>query len=197
MKLIFLSFLFLFVLPMAVMVGVLPQQTRLDVAETVAVAAALFVAALMLPRVLRRVFQRRSKMPSRRRLASLDWPVSLSRGEMEACCVAWLRGRGWSVTLVTDTAHEAEEVYVLAKLGASTVVLLCDRYGEELNPAAIRAFAAAGATLGATRPVLLTLTRGKLPHPAEAAAERAGVLLLRVADLARLDDLAPAEPAAA
>ncbi len=192
MKLIFLSFAILFVLPMSVMIGVLPDQTKLQVAGSVALAVLLFGAALLLPRLLRWLDARRSRMPSPRRLALLEWPATLPQGQMEACCVAWLRGRGWAATLVTDTAQQAEDVFVLATLGTRQVVLLCDQYGEELNPAGIRAFAAAGARFQATQAVLVTLTRGRLPHPAEAAAEQAGVTLLRVAELARLDAFAAA-----
>jgi hypothetical protein len=192
MKLIFLSFAILFVLPMSVMIGVLPDQTKLRVAGSVALAVVLFGAALLLPRLLRWLAGRRARMPSPRRLALLDWPDTLTQGQMEACCVAWLRGRGWDATLVTDSAQQAEDVFVLATLGPRQVVLLCDRYGEGLNPAEIRAFAAAGAEFAGARRVLVTLLRGKLPRAAEVAAAQAGVTLLRVPELSRLDELVPA-----
>ena len=196
MKLIFLSFAILFVLPMSVMIGVLPEDTKLQVAGSVALAAMLFGAALLLPRLLRWLGGWRRRMPSPRRLALLDWPDTLTQGQMEACCVAWLRGRGWAATLVTDTAQPTEDVFILATLGADKVVLLCDRYGEGLNPVEIRAFAAAGAGFAGARCVLVTLLRDKLPRAAEAAARQEGVTLLRVPELARLDALAPADSGA-
>ena len=102
------------------------------------------------------------------------------------------------MTLSTDPAPETEGIYVLATEGPTTVGIMCDQGGEELNPAVIRTFALEATTQGVTHPVLLTLLRGKLPPPAEHAARAAGVRLLRVAELPQLDGLVPAaasEPA--
>jgi hypothetical protein len=187
-----LCFLVLFCLPMAIIMAALPPQTLMAVAEQTGVAALLFVAALLLPRLLRPLRRRRERRPTARALARLDWPRSLTRGELENHCAAWLRSHGWQVTLASDPEKNAEAVFVMASHGDTTVAVLCDRQGEELNPATIRAFAHAATELGATRHVLLTLRRGKLPPPAEAAARQAGVRLLRIAELPQLDALAPA-----
>jgi len=190
-----LCFVLLFCLPMGMIIASLPPATLQQVAIEAGGAVLLFVAVLLLPRLLRGLSRHHVRTPSPGALASLDWPHSLTRNELETFCAAWLRGRGWTVTLATDPEKQEEAVYLLAERGSLTAAVLCDRRGEEINPAGIRAFAHGAAELGATQFALVTLSRGKLPPPSEAAARRAGVKLLRVADLPQLDALAPAQPA--
>jgi Restriction endonuclease len=198
MKFPILSFAILFGLPMACIIASLPPTSLHDVAKTTGLAVLLAVAAVLLTVLLGRLFRRRRRVPSARALARLAWPDSLSRGEMEGFCAAWLRSRGWTVTLTTEPDEESPGVYLIARRGGASLTVLCDPRGEDLNPAGIRAFAFAAARAGDTRPVLLTLARRTLPHAAEAAARQAGVTLLRVAELPTLDALAPATaPAAA
>lgn len=197
MKLPILSFTILFLMPMAAIIATLPLESLRHVEKVIGIAVLLAVAAALLPGLLRRMLRRRPRVPSARALARFEWPESLSRSEMEAFCVAWLRTQGWTVTLTADPDEEAEDVYLSARRAGATVTVLCDPRGEELNPAGIRAFALAAAQAGGTHAVLLTLARRKLPHPVEAAAREAGVTLLSVADLPRLDALAPTLPQAA
>jgi hypothetical protein len=197
-----IAFVILFVLPIGVIITLLRPAAQLHVATMSGLATLAFIAALLLPKLWRRVRARRVRLPVARTLAALDWPASLTRAELEAHCAAWLRGRGWDVTLTTHPDPEAEGVYLMATRAATTVAVMCDQRGEDLNPAIIRAFAKESALLGATQAVLLTLVPGKLPYPAETAARQAGVRLLRAADLPQLDTLGPApapdtaEPAA-
>jgi hypothetical protein len=185
-----LGFVILFVLPVAGMI-MENQSQHAVLTETVPVIL-LVVAALLLRRLLPRLRFRRVRRPNPRTLAALDWPRNLTRGELEAHCAAWLRVQGWEVTLSTDPAPEAEGVYILAAKGPTTVGIMCDHRGEDFNPAIIRTFALEASFIGVTHPVLLTLLRGPLPHPAEHAARAAGVRLLRVPDLPQLDALVPA-----
>ncbi len=199
MKLPIYSFLLIVAMPMWAILWTAPPETLRLVAEEAGTGLGLVVVALAAPGLLRRLFARRPRRPTARAVAGLDWPVSLTRAEMEAFCLAWLRAHGWSAGYTT----EADVVYLAATRGAVTLAVLCDVAGEELNPATLRAFAQASERLLATHPVLLTLLRAVLPHPVTAAARAAGVRLLRVADLPQLDTLAPptapaeAEPAAA
>ncbi len=192
-----LMFVILFCIPMGSMIWLLSPESQEHVATVMAGFVALIVLALIVPPLLRRVFVRRARRPSPGAVARLKWPDSLTRSEMEAYCAAWLRAHGWQVSLSMEPDQHASDVYVMAARGAETVAILCDRAGEELNAAAIRALAQGAAALGATRFVVLTLTRGKMPRPAEIAADRAGVLLLHVADLGKLETLTPAQAAVA
>jgi len=185
-----LMFAILFCIPMGAMIWQLPQESQARVAVAVGGFVVLVILAVVLPPLLRRLRVRRVRRPSQRAIDRLKWPASLTRGEMEAFCGAWLRGRGWQVILSMEPDQHAADVYLMATRGAETVAILCDRAGEDLNPAAIRALAQGAGALGATRFVVLTLRRGKLPQPAETAAKHAGVLLLHVAELGRLDALA-------
>ena len=199
MKLPIYSFLLIVVMPMWAILWTAPPETLRVVAGEAGTGLGLVVLALAAPGLLRRLFARRARRPVARAVAGLDWPASLTRAEMEAFCLAWLRSHSWSAGYTT----EAEVVYLAATRGGVTLTVLCDVAGEELNPATLRAFAQASERLRATHPVLLTLLRAALPHPATAAARAAGVMLLRVAELPRLDALASAgtqaepEPAAA
>ena len=175
----------------------LPAPALQRVALIFAAAALLFLAALLLPRLVRPLFRRRGHRAVDDIVASLEWPRSLTRAEMENFCVAWLQRRRWQVSLSTEAENQAGDVYVLASRNGVRVAILCDRQGEALNPAAIRAFALGAASLEPSYRVLLTLLEGKLPTPAEAAAERAGVMLMRVPELGDLDELAKAAAVAA
>ena len=189
MKLPIYSFLLIVVVPVWAMLWNAPPDTLRVVAEEGSAGLVLVAVALAAPGLLRRLFARRARRPVARAVAGLDWPASLTRAEMEAFCLAWLRSRGWSADYTTD----ADAVYLAATRGAVRLAVLCDVAGEELNPATLRAFAQASERLLATHPVLLTLLRAALPHPATAAARAAGVRLLRVAELPRLDALAEAD----
>jgi hypothetical protein len=191
-----LMFVILFCLPMGGMIWLLPPESQEYVATVVAGFVGLVVLALILPPLVRPLFVRRARRPSPGTVVGLTWPKSLTRGEMESYCAAWLRTHGWHVSLAMEPDQHAADVYVMATRGTETVAILCDRAGEELNPAAIRALAQGATALGATRFVVLTQTRGAFPQPAEAAAARAGVVLLHVADLGKLDTPAPAAVAA-
>jgi hypothetical protein len=192
MRLPIFFFVVLFGLPMATIIVNLPLEALRKVELAVGLAVLLAVAVVLLPRLLRRLSRRRDRVPTARALTDLAWPESLNRSEMETFCFAWLHAQGWTVSLATDPDWGAEGVYLMAHRGGTTIAVLCDPRGEELNPAAIRAFAQAGAQLGATGFVLLSLPRNELPSPAQAAARQAGVTLLRVADLPQLNALAPA-----
>ena len=187
-----LCFVLLFALPMAAIIATLRPETMARVAEETGLGIVLFVAGLLLPRLIRRLLRRRERLPSAAVLARPDWPPSLTRHELEKHCMAWLRARGWDAALASDPVKDPDAIYVMATRGEVAVAVQCDRRGEELNPAAIRAFALSAAHLGAARTALLTLSRDKFPPPAEIAARQAGVMLLRVADLPQLDALAPA-----
>jgi hypothetical protein len=191
MTFVVLMFLVLFCLPLAAMVALQPAASVVHIAAMIGGAALLFATALLLPALLRRILARRPVVPSGKLVAGLDWPATLTRSEMELCCTTWLRSSGWQVTLQQEPGEDATDVYLVATRAEVRAAVLCDRAGESLNPASVRAFALAAGGLQATHLVLLTLTRGRLPPPAESAAARAGVLLLHVADLPRLDALAP------
>lgn len=188
-------FIVLLGLPMASIIWTREQADQQRILLTIGLSALAFIAALLLPRLLRRVRFRRLRRPSARALATLAWPANLTRGELEQYCIAWLQAQGWAVRLSTDPEPEIDRVYILATRGAGTVGVMCDQGGEDLNPAIIRALALESARLRVTHPVLLTLVPGRLPSPAEIAARNAGVRLLRVAELPQLAELAP-EPAA-
>jgi len=190
------SFLVLFAFPMTLVVMV-DRAERPFMTETLPLTLALIVALLLIARLLRVRRARRLRTPSASALAEPNWPADLSRAELEGYAIAWLRAHGWAVTLGSGPDPKAEAVYILARRGAVTLGVLCDQEFEEFNPAIIRTFALDIGVLGATQAVLLTMAPGPLPHPAEPAARAAGVRLLRVAELAELDALAPAatEPA--
>jgi len=196
MKLIVISFLVLFVMPMGGILWLLPPSSLAEVALTFGGALLLGAAALLLPRLLAVLGRRRPRTPTRA-LTHLDWPQSLTRGEMEQFAAAWLRAHGWAVTLTTDPQQDKPDVYLMARRSGGTLAVVCDQAGEELNPASIRAFALAATQLGAERSLMLTLLRGKLPSTTESAARQAGVALLRVADLGQLDAIVPPAPAEA
>lgn len=191
-----LMFVILFCFPMGGMIWLLSPEAQEHVAFVMAGFVALLAVVAVLPMLFRRLNVRHARAPSARAVARLKWPASLSRGEMETFCTQWLRSHDWKVSLAMEPDQHAADVYLMATRGTETVAFLCDTAGEELNPAAIRALAQGASDLGATRFVVLTLTRGKLPPPAEAAAKRAGVLLLHVPDLGKLDALAPTPVAA-
>jgi hypothetical protein len=159
---------------------------RLEYAAA-SVVLALFVV-LMLRRLWRMAARRRGtteRPPDPNIVASLRWPRALTRGEMETYCAAFLRQQGWTVKLGRSTLDDA--TFITAERDASRIVVMCDLMGEELNPAVIRSFAQSGAEFGDARPVVVTRVAGRLPPPAEQAARAAGVRLLRVADLTRID----------
>jgi hypothetical protein len=189
-----LMFVILFCIPMGTMIWLLSPEAQEHVAFVMAGFAAVVALAVILPPLIRSLRAPRARTPSPRAVDRLKWPTSLTRSEMESYSTAWLRAHGWQVSLSMEPDQHAADVYLMATRGAETLAILCDTAGEELNPAAIRALAQGAAALGATRFVVLTLTRGKLPPPAEAAARRAGVLLLHVPELGNLNALAP-EPA--
>lgn len=184
-------FLLFFCLPVACIIALQPAASVERIAAMTGGAALLFVAALLLPSLSRRLLRRRARPLSPAEIARLDWPSDLTRGEMEVCCATWLRDKSWQVTPQQEPAGDAIGVYLIATRDGVRAAVLCDLAGEALNPAAIRAFALGASALNATHCVLLTLTRGRLPPPAETAAARAGVLLLRVAELPKLAALAP------
>ncbi len=197
MRFVILAFLILFAVPMGCVMWLLPAPALERVAMAVAGVAVLFGLALALPGLLRALFRRRRHDPAAELVARLEWPRSLTRAEMETFCVAWLQARGWQVSLSKDGEHQTDDVYLSASRAGVRVAILCDREGEALNPAAIRAFAHGAAPLEPSFRVLLTLAQGRLPPPAEAAAARAGVMLLKVPELDELEALVKAVTAQA
>jgi hypothetical protein len=190
MKLPIYLFLLVVGLPIWAILWTAPEQTLRQVAEESIGAVAVFALLLFAPRLLRRLFGRRTRRPSARAAGRLDWPASLTNAEMETFCLAWLRAHGWMASYATDA--EAESTYLTAVRGQVVLTVLCDTAGEAMIPVTLRTFAQTSARLRATVPVVVTLSRAALPHPATEAARAAGVRLLRVAELAQLDALAEA-----
>src|SRR5579871_5537958 len=134
------AFVFLFAVPMATLIAVGSPAQQIHVAEMTGLAALVFVIALLLPSVRRRLRFQRVRRPVPGMLDRLDWPADLTQTELEAHCAAWLRAQGWVVTMATDADPTAAAVYIMAARGATTVGMMCDRAGETLNPAIIRVF---------------------------------------------------------
>lgn len=167
-----------------------PDRLVVLAAGGVLIALGIGVALLVLRQIRRRHERQRTAPPNPAVAASLKWPATLPQAAFEAHCAAYLRQNGWTVDTVQ--ANAAYGVFLDARHGSGArALLLCESRGEELTPIRLRSLAYAAADFPGARPATVTNLR---PPPATAEiALAAGVQTLRVADLAQLASLVPAQ----
>ena len=191
MFMVILIFILAVVLPFAFRIIALPHDTASQIVTIVGVAALAIVAVSVAWRMFApRTRRAEVRKPDPRRVSGLRWPSDLTQAELEGYCTAYLRGQGWQVTPVRTA--ELVDTFLEAVLQGAHILLQCDVTGTAFTPATMRSVAFAATSFAGARPAVLTLTRDEFQPSLRSAAQAAGVLLLHVADLPRLADLAGA-----
>lgn len=185
--------LFLFVIAIVLPIGARLLTLKGPMGLYVLASAILLgVLALVLRSRARRAALRGglTRMPSENRVKALNWPETLSQSQLESYCLIYLRASGWDADMVQ--AGGTDGMFVDAERPDGHVLVQCFIKDTLINAPVIRALCAAAASFPGARPAILTL--GRIAPAAVQAAEQAGVLVLKVADLARLPQLVPATP---
>lgn len=191
---VFLLFVFGLALPLSLMLATVHGNILREIA--VAGVALVFVVAAVALYVRRLPHRddRRMKRPNPAAVAKLKFPPNLPPVEFEAYCADYLRLQGWQV--VHSQSNEAHGTYLDVSRPGARVLLQCEIRGEVLNPTGIRTLALVATSFTGARPALVI--KGRMVPPAAHAATAAGVAVLQVTDLPRLEALAALpEPAVA
>jgi hypothetical protein len=198
MFLVWLMFILGIALPFSLKLADLPSSVANPIMVVVGCVALAIIAGSVGWRLLTgRGRGQEVRLPDPRRLSRLKWPRDLTHAELDTWVTAYLRGEGWAVAQVLSSATDG--AFLEAKRAGVHLLLLCDAAKDPPQPALVRSCALAATDFPGSRPAILRQSREAYPAQTRNAARVARGLLLHVADLARLDDLAAAgaPPAAA
>jgi hypothetical protein len=195
MFLVWFMFIIAIALPFGLRLSDLPREVANPILFTVGGVALGIIVVSVGWRLLAPRPRDKLRAPDPRRTLRLKWPRDLSHPEMDAHCTLYLRANGWSVAPVVSNESDGE--FLEVKRGGVHLLLLCDAAKDAPQPALVRSCALAATAFPGSRPSILRQSREPYPAQTRTVARAVRGLLLHVADLACLDDLAAAGAAPA
>ena len=116
------------------------------------------------------------------------WHPDMTPRQFEAHCAEYLSLKGWKAVTTPATGDQGADV--VAKKNGISVVIQCKKYRSKIGNKAVQEVYAARHFYSAQLAVVVS--NQQYTKSAKALAERTGILLLHITDLAKLDGYIPA-----